>query len=127
MGIKLVFLLILGISASVWAYPKTDCGSGPEHNLVQGRREPGGRLLFTTRVKMPKSYFRVQSYDIKWPNSSGVTFDHITRFEVHDQLHDGTGGCAFLSGGGPGKNFIKFHLKTQRGGSYDFVIKIYGR
>ncbi|XP_073979206.1 probable salivary secreted peptide [Rhodnius prolixus] len=127
MGIKLMFLLILGISASVWAYPKTECGSGPVHNLVQGRSEPGERLLYTNRVKMPKSFLRVKTYDFEWPNSSGAIFNHITRYEVLDQIHDGSGGCAFLTGGGPGTNFLKLHLKTQRGGSFDFFIYIYGR
>ncbi|XP_073979209.1 probable salivary secreted peptide [Rhodnius prolixus] len=125
MGIKLVFLLILGISASVWAYPKTACGSGPEHDLVQGSTKYSDRLLYTTRVQMPKSFLRVKSYDFNWSDSSW-TVNHITKFEVLDQFHDGSGGCAFLSGGGPGTNFLKLHLKTQRGGSFDFIIKIYG-
>uniref|UniRef100_R4FL28 Putative conserved secreted protein n=1 Tax=Rhodnius prolixus TaxID=13249 RepID=R4FL28_RHOPR len=126
MGIKLVFLLILGLSASVWAYPKTECGSGPNHDLVQGFKQPGDRLLYTTRVQMPKAFLRVQTYDFKWPDRSWPVY-HITKFEVLDQFHDGSGGCAFLTGGGPGTNDLKLHLKTQRGGSFEFIINIYGR
>uniref|UniRef100_R4G3I7 Putative conserved secreted protein n=1 Tax=Rhodnius prolixus TaxID=13249 RepID=R4G3I7_RHOPR len=109
MGIKLVFLLILGISASVWAYPKTECGSGPDHNLAKGFRRRGDRLLYTTRVQMPKSFLRVKSYDFNWPDSSRQS-NFITRFEVLDEHHDGSGGCAFFTGGGPGTNFLKLHL-----------------
>ncbi|XP_073979214.1 uncharacterized protein [Rhodnius prolixus] len=110
MGIKLVFLLILGTSTSHWLYPKTDCGSDPEHNLVLGRREPGDRLLYTTRVKMPEVLLKIQTYDFKWPDRSWPV-NHITRFEVLDQLHDGSGGCTFLSGGG----FCNEQLKTISG------------
>uniref|UniRef100_A0A224Y006 Putative conserved secreted protein n=1 Tax=Panstrongylus lignarius TaxID=156445 RepID=A0A224Y006_9HEMI len=127
MDIRIVILLIFGISATSWAFPKTACGSGPSHDLLIGYTQSGEQLLYSTREKMPKSGLKVKSHDVEWLANPHFVFERITRIEVLDQKHDGSGGCAFLAGGGLGQNYVKLHLKTQRGGSYDFLINIYGK
>uniref|UniRef100_A0A224XNY0 Putative conserved secreted protein n=1 Tax=Panstrongylus lignarius TaxID=156445 RepID=A0A224XNY0_9HEMI len=127
MDIKIVFLLILSVCATSWAYPKTVCGSGPTHDLILGNRHNADRLLLSTREKMPESILRVKSRDFEWSAKHIYLRQGITRIEVLDQNHDGSGGCAFLTNGGVGQNYVKLHLKTQRGGSFDFFIIIYGK
>ncbi|KAK9507189.1 hypothetical protein O3M35_007097 [Rhynocoris fuscipes] len=127
MDTKILLLLVLGFVATTWAYPKTACGSGPSHDLIMGQRQYGDRMLYTSREKKSKSILRVGVTDIKWPLRGMQIRETITRVEVLDQKHDGSGGCAFLVGGGVGSSFLNLHLKTQRGGSFDFLINIYGR
>ncbi|KAK9507206.1 hypothetical protein O3M35_007114 [Rhynocoris fuscipes] len=128
MDTKLVLLLVLvGVVSTSLAYPKTACGSGPTHDLLLGQRLPGDRLLYSTHETMESSILRKKVRDIYWPTNQHPGYSTITRIEVYDQITNGQGGCAFLSDGGVGNNFVKLHLKTQRGGKFDFLINIYGR
>uniref|UniRef100_A0AB38ZEA3 Heteropteran venom family 3 protein 1 n=1 Tax=Ectomocoris sp. TaxID=3104572 RepID=A0AB38ZEA3_9HEMI len=127
MYIKLILLVSLGLIATGLAYPKTACGSGPTHHLILGNRQYGDRMLYTAREKMPSAMLRVKTLDVQWPLKGMQSHERITRIEVLDQKDKGTGGCAFLANGGVGDNHVKLHLKTQRGGSFDFVVNIYGR
>nr|ATU83058.1 secreted venom protein family 3 protein [Pristhesancus plagipennis] len=128
MDTKLVILLVLGIVAIAWAGPETAC-SGESHNLISGERQAGDKLLYTAREQKSKKLLRKGVTDIEWPprSLSDVHVKKITRIEVLDNKHDGSGGCASIVNGGPGSNYVKLHLKTQRGGSFDFDIKIYGK
>nr|ATU82829.1 secreted venom protein family 3 protein [Pristhesancus plagipennis] len=128
MDTKLVLLLVLlGVVSTSIAYPKTDCGSGPTHDLLLGQRVFGDRLLYSTHETMDSTIFRKKVRDIYWPTNLHPGYNTITRIEVYDQLSDGKGGCAFLADGGVGNQSVKLHLKTQRGGKFDFLIAIYGR
>ncbi|XP_073979204.1 probable salivary secreted peptide isoform X1 [Rhodnius prolixus] len=125
---RLLFLLFLAcIVTCVVAYPQTKCGSEASHDLFLGRRLPGDKLLFSAHVTMSSSFLRVKSTDVIWPPKDQHFYESITRVEVYDQQTDGSGGCAFLMEGGVGNNYLRLHLKTQRGGKFDFFIKVFGR
>lgn len=56
---------------------------------------------------------------------SGVR--NITRIEAFDQFRNGTGGNAFLIGGGVGKNNMTLRLKSSdKGRGLSFKVNIYG-
>nr|ABN54491.1 conserved secreted protein [Oncopeltus fasciatus] len=111
-----VLLAVTGWISLVTCYPKTACGDGPSHNLLLGNRTYGDKLLYSGSEHIDSSLLRVKTKDVHWP-LHGVSPEVITRLEVVDKAKDGSGGCAFLSGGGPGSRVAKLHLKTQRGGS----------
>nr|ATU82828.1 secreted venom protein family 3 protein [Pristhesancus plagipennis] len=121
MDTKLVLLLVLGIVAIAWADPKTAC-RGATHNLILGKREPGDRLLDNTRPNQIKGRDSI----VQWPRM-GKREVKITRIEVLDQYHDGSGGCATLVSGGLGSDNVKLHLQAQPGRNFDFRIRIYGK
>uniref|UniRef100_A0A224XNU0 Putative conserved secreted protein n=1 Tax=Panstrongylus lignarius TaxID=156445 RepID=A0A224XNU0_9HEMI len=126
MDIKIALLLILSNCAISWAYPETACGSGPIHDLYVGTRRDGDRLIFSKREIMPKSLKVIKILDFEFIGEHVAFYDNITRIEVLDQKRDGSGGCASLVDGGVGHKYVKLDLRTQTGGSYDFLISIYG-
>uniref|UniRef100_A0AB38ZET3 Heteropteran venom family 3 protein 2 n=1 Tax=Oncocephalus sp. TaxID=2944721 RepID=A0AB38ZET3_9HEMI len=127
MHCKLLLFFTVALISAALAYPKTECGSGKTHDLFQGKREYGDRLLYTTHETISSKVLRKQTRDIVWPPGHPSLYTKITYIEVFDQIPDGKGGCAFLMDGGIGNNHVKLHLKTQRGGKFDFLIRIYGR
>lgn len=83
-------------------------------------------LLHHEVVKKSSSLFQVVTLDVVYPESYYYNNKTITAIRVTDQILNDKGGYAQISAGGPGFNFVKLHLKSQRGKSFNFIIEIFG-
>nr|CAD7432345.1 unnamed protein product [Timema monikensis] len=96
------------------------------HNLSQGWRVYGDRILHRELVKRSYKLFQVVTADLRYP-SWGYTNATITQVLALDQVTDGTGGYANITRGGAGLHEVVLRFKSQRNHSFSFIIEIYGR
>nr|CAD7438345.1 unnamed protein product [Timema bartmani] len=96
------------------------------HNLSQGWRVYGDRILHRELVKRSYKLFQVVTADLRYP-SLGYTNATITQVLALDQVTDGTGGYANITRGGAGLHEVVMRFKSQRNHSFSFIIEIYGR
>ncbi|XP_058811392.1 probable salivary secreted peptide [Topomyia yanbarensis] len=99
---------------------------GQSHNYFWGSRRGYDVLLNRTSAFRSPSMLRVKSMDLQYP-LRGQRGGNITAINIEDQYSNGKGGYAKLLAGGIGYNFTKIHLKSQRGGGFNFIVEIYGR
>uniref|UniRef100_A0A1B6C4F8 NADH:ubiquinone oxidoreductase intermediate-associated protein 30 domain-containing protein n=1 Tax=Clastoptera arizonana TaxID=38151 RepID=A0A1B6C4F8_9HEMI len=122
-NISIVVALLTIISVASASY---DIKYG-RHNITQGYRKPGDRLLFIDHAIRPSSFLRVVSTEVDYPargqprNTTAITF-----FRVTDNMRNGKGGYAFVKSGGVGMSYLSLHLKSQRGEGYNFTTEVYG-
>ncbi|KAF6210825.1 hypothetical protein GE061_013936 [Apolygus lucorum] len=100
-----------------------ECGNNRSHNVFMGTKTVADQLLFMDKAVKSGTIFLTASGDV----SSGKLPKNISYIEVIDGNTDGKGGCAYLANGGVGKNNASFHLKSQRGGGYNFTVRLYGK
>ncbi|KAI5644687.1 transcription activator MBF2 domain-containing protein [Phthorimaea operculella] len=101
--------------------------SSQSHNFYIGTASYGDVVLYkSVEVKYAFPFF-VRTTDVKFPEPGKSSYAIITAIYVHDNYNDGSGGYATIRAGGVGQRFVNVHLKSQRGGGFNFTVTIYGR
>uniref|UniRef100_A0A1B6LS09 H-type lectin domain-containing protein n=1 Tax=Graphocephala atropunctata TaxID=36148 RepID=A0A1B6LS09_9HEMI len=130
MNTYIIYLVVLlSISRSMCGNDKYDEKNG-RHYISMGHHSMKHKLLFHDNPVIEGTwvpYPKVKSYNVCYPPAgSPLGAVSIVAFNVTNKMPKGKEGYAYVKSGGVGANQLCLHLKTRRGGGYNFVIDVWG-
>lgn len=139
---KMKLWIVLSV-VSLAAFVKAD-GRGPSHSVTWGARAFRDMHVRREIITEKSKFLRVTTRDFVFSQNVGslcitgyffkIIFKlflkpklarTITQIVITDQVREGQGGYAYLTGGGPQSDFVKIHFKSQRNKGFSFIVDIY--
>uniref|UniRef100_A0A4P6DGV6 Putative transcription activator mbf2 n=1 Tax=Rhodnius prolixus TaxID=13249 RepID=A0A4P6DGV6_RHOPR len=98
-----------------------ECVRRNKEPLIIGSRVPGDSMVMNSVIGLTTNN-GINEREVKWSNAPYK----ITRIQITDTKTDEKGGCAHITSGGYGMNFVSIHLQSPINGSSLFEINVYG-